>query len=389
MYYHGFGTGGHAFNVDGYNGNDYFHFNWGWSGSYNGYFYLDNLNPGGNNFTEGQGAIIDIYPAANYPYYCNSTDTLTTLNGTIEDGSGPTGQYLGNSHCGWLIAPEDSIMNIKFTFHRFDLENSHDYLTIYDGADTTAPILASFTGSDIPATVTGTTNRMFIRFTSDNSGNAGGWFASFSATKAIFCNGVTTLTAPYGSINDGSGSFNYHDNTLCKYKIIPDSAESITLTFNEFNTFDENDFLMIFNMNNNELLAKLFGPQNPGSMTFNTGKLLIMFRSDLSGNAAGWNLDYSTSMHTGISDLSGGIAPEIFPNPAQQLLNIRFNNVSGKPYTLELFDSRGQSLRQIDPDCRKGRIHEQVDVSGLANGVYILRIQTDTGIINRKVTIRH
>jgi hypothetical protein len=44
IYYHGFGSGGHAFNVDGYQGNDFFHFNWGWSGSYNGYYYLDNLN---------------------------------------------------------------------------------------------------------------------------------------------------------------------------------------------------------------------------------------------------------------------------------------------------------------------------------------------------------
>ena len=121
LYYNGFGSGGHAFNVDGYNGNDYFHFNWGWSGSYNGYFYLDNLNPGGNNFTYGQGAIIDIYPASNYPYYCSSTDTLKAVNGTIEDGSGPVAPYLGNSNCGWLIAPDDSITSIKLNFYRFDL----------------------------------------------------------------------------------------------------------------------------------------------------------------------------------------------------------------------------------------------------------------------------
>ena len=58
MYYDGYGTGGHAFNVDGYQGTNYFHFNWGWSGSFNGYFYLNNLNPGGDNFTNGQGAIV-------------------------------------------------------------------------------------------------------------------------------------------------------------------------------------------------------------------------------------------------------------------------------------------------------------------------------------------
>ena len=40
--------GGHAFVVDGY-ADGYFHINWGWSGQYDGYFLLDNLNP------EGQG----------------------------------------------------------------------------------------------------------------------------------------------------------------------------------------------------------------------------------------------------------------------------------------------------------------------------------------------
>jgi len=41
--------GGHAFVCDGYSSDGYFHFNWGWSGMYDGYFLLTALNP------EGQG----------------------------------------------------------------------------------------------------------------------------------------------------------------------------------------------------------------------------------------------------------------------------------------------------------------------------------------------
>lgn len=59
------GTNGHFFNCDGYQGSDYFHFNWGWSGNNNGYFYLNNLNPGGYYFTDTQGAIFNLYP--NHP----------------------------------------------------------------------------------------------------------------------------------------------------------------------------------------------------------------------------------------------------------------------------------------------------------------------------------
>ncbi len=59
VYYSGSGSGGgHAFVCDGYQGDDYFHFNWGWSGYGDGYFYLNNLNPGGVTIQPGTGSHI-------------------------------------------------------------------------------------------------------------------------------------------------------------------------------------------------------------------------------------------------------------------------------------------------------------------------------------------
>lgn len=54
-------SAGHAFVIDGYS-DDYFHLNWGWSGSYNGNYLINNLSPGGYNFSTWQGAIIQLYP---------------------------------------------------------------------------------------------------------------------------------------------------------------------------------------------------------------------------------------------------------------------------------------------------------------------------------------
>lgn len=70
LYYSGHGSaGGHAFVCDGYEGDGYFHFNWGWAGSSDGYFLLGALNPttlgiggGGGGFNMGQGAIIGLRP---------------------------------------------------------------------------------------------------------------------------------------------------------------------------------------------------------------------------------------------------------------------------------------------------------------------------------------
>jgi PKD repeat protein len=61
-------SGGHAFVLDGYQGasNDYFHFNWGWDGSYNSYNYVTSLIPGNQSwngdFSTAQEAVMGIYP---------------------------------------------------------------------------------------------------------------------------------------------------------------------------------------------------------------------------------------------------------------------------------------------------------------------------------------
>jgi len=54
--------GGHAFVCDGYNASDYFHYNWGWGGTYNGYFQINALNPGTIGFNQNHRAILNIYP---------------------------------------------------------------------------------------------------------------------------------------------------------------------------------------------------------------------------------------------------------------------------------------------------------------------------------------
>ncbi|MBO4738245.1 MAG: C10 family peptidase, partial [Bacteroidales bacterium] len=67
--YAGQGTkGGHAFVCDGYNSNNYFHFNWGWSGKSDGDFLLTALNPGSLGTGGGSGGfnssqkLVTIYP---------------------------------------------------------------------------------------------------------------------------------------------------------------------------------------------------------------------------------------------------------------------------------------------------------------------------------------
>jgi len=69
------GNPGHAFNLDGVMNSSYFHINWGWSGSNNGYYTLDALNAGSTNFNKNQSAIFGIHPLY-YPTDINLSDTI-------------------------------------------------------------------------------------------------------------------------------------------------------------------------------------------------------------------------------------------------------------------------------------------------------------------------
>ena len=67
-------SSGHAFVCDGYDGNGYYHINWGWTGTSDGYFLLTSLTPdvqdiGGSNagYNDGQAVIINAVPRDTNP----------------------------------------------------------------------------------------------------------------------------------------------------------------------------------------------------------------------------------------------------------------------------------------------------------------------------------
>ncbi len=91
--YAGFGTGGgHCFVADGFDNNNFFHFNWGWAGAYNGYFSIDALDPAGvgtgggtGGFNSGEQAVIGIQPPSNTSpaFNLNLYDYVTPSSATI------------------------------------------------------------------------------------------------------------------------------------------------------------------------------------------------------------------------------------------------------------------------------------------------------------------
>jgi Leucine-rich repeat (LRR) protein len=90
--------GGHCFINDGYDNNNLFHFNWGWSGYYNGFYDINNMSPGSDTFNYGQQAVIGIQPK--YNFAANASDSLAL----IAFYNSATGSSWTNNS-GWLKGP--------------------------------------------------------------------------------------------------------------------------------------------------------------------------------------------------------------------------------------------------------------------------------------------
>lgn len=73
------GSGGHAFVCDGYDDNDMFHFNWGWSGSGNNFFVIDELNVSGYAFNSGQAFTANYVPAEVFANTVKSPDAFVAV----------------------------------------------------------------------------------------------------------------------------------------------------------------------------------------------------------------------------------------------------------------------------------------------------------------------
>ncbi len=160
--------GGHSFVCDGYDDSDYFHFNWGWAGSLDGYFLLNNLNTGANtqtgagngDYTNNQAAIFGIQPAT------IGEAAAPTLTANLVQGAG-----IRNVNLTWTAVSDAASYQLY-----------HNCQLIYSGTETT------FTHEHIPYG----TSTYFVR-TVDASGNLS-WPSNY-ATISITFPGPANLAA--------------------------------------------------------------------------------------------------------------------------------------------------------------------------------------------------
>ena len=381
---------GHAFVVDGYDITNYYHFNWGWSGYYNGYFYLDNLNPGTYDFTAGQRAVVNIAPAGSYPSYCNGTQSYTYPSGLFEDGSGPINNYSANADCLWLINP-NNVDKITLKFIKFNTENLNDKLIVYDGADVNAPVLATLSGNSLPSDISSSSGALLVRFITNSTVNDKGWLIEYTSKKSACCSGTVVLDQPLGTFSDGSGSDMYDNNLNCKWHIAPPGTGSITIHFTEFEVEPNYDYVRIVDPTQSPALTlKTYsGFSIPADFTYSGPELLVLFKTGPSVTYQGWTAEYYTSP-SAIQDYNRtDNFISLYPNPATDFVYIDFYcNETNENINIFIYDETGRLINE-NHFVSYGNLNKfKLPVTNLKKGVYFVNIVSNYNSCLNKLIIK-
>lgn len=137
--YSGFnGETGHSFICDGYKADNFFHFNFGWGGLFDGWFQTSAISPNGDDdYSSKQAAIVDIFPDNNGHVILGQMKGTSTF--TVSD---PLEFYNAVGHNKFQDTNYENICNSNFIFKSADAskqlvvdinELEDQKVTIYDG----------------------------------------------------------------------------------------------------------------------------------------------------------------------------------------------------------------------------------------------------------------
>jgi hypothetical protein len=229
---------------------------------------------------------------------------------------------------------------------------------------------------------------LFIEFmTSGNQGS--GWKAHYTSNIVAYCSGLTTLTAPEGTISDGSGGRVYHNNTICKFKIVPEGATAISISFTSLDTEADTDVIKIYDYVSQSLIGTYSGNQLPGEILVPSSKAYILFITNNQIQGEGWEITY-TSSTTGIAETapaSGSLKVWSYPNPANDWLRVELSNSRETSVSLNLLAADGRMVAAPVDYMVSGNRVVMLNTSGIQNGIYFLKYSSPEGSGMRKVIV--
>ena len=418
-------AGGHAWIVDGYttiNNATYFHVNWGWAGSNNGYYKIDNMRTSGyGNFNEeGSNTMMTFLmpDSAAIVKPAESFKRVTAAFGTISDGAGNM-KYAQNSNRRWVISSPNATA-YKLEFSKLKVKNG-DKVIIYNGGTEASGIKqqysgnylmaacsdytnvsgcehGDYTGEPLPSSVTVNADSVLVVFTSTaNSETDYGFVLKYEATSfnksactdKTYTDQCMLLTdKPNNATNDDT----YRASNICEYTLNLKYTDRLVYAFPKFD-LREGDFVDIYYNKSNssssrELLAR-YDINTPPTQTYTadiplfnvsgapTSRIIVRFATDNKLQGTGFELQYY-GIHTGINDFNN-VEVSMYPNPATNYVNVEVTADDAQEFSAKVVNMMGKTVYTDVFGHNGGTELYQIPVNDLAKGVYFLHLNSSNG----------
>ena len=357
LYYSGAddsGAGGHAYVCDGYDENDYFHFNWGWSGRDDAWCPIGALNTTRYAFNDQNSFIGHIIPA-NSSYYMRADSVAefavvenASRNGTLLSWCNPIRDLNGNALVGIdsIVLYRDNQVIASLTEAQVGEFMSYADEELEPGFYKYS--IAVVTAAGISRTVYRTVligDKCEIIFELRDEGGDGWKGAAISVTDE---KGERIAVI---SLEEGS------ENTL----VIPLLSQNLNFLWNHgwYHSYEEYDTdfecsFTIYNGDGDELFV---------SDTLSDG-IFMTYNNDCDEVA--------------VAEVVKEDPVRVYPNPTTGLINV--DNQGAMHITV--MNLLGQKLFDLEASG-----NTMVDLSKYGQGVYMLRIETNHGVTLQKVSV--
>ena len=427
-------AGGHAWIVDGYTtigDATYFHVNWGWAGSSNGYYLINKQATTGYgtfNSNNDNSMMIKLMPDSSLIVKpAESSARVTASFGTISDGAGNM-KYAQNSNRRWVLAcPEATSYELKFSKLKV---KTGDKVIVYNGGTEASGIKQQYSGNylmaacsdytnisdcehgdyqgqDLPAAITVNADSVLVVFTSTaNSETDYGFVLDYTVksynksacTNSSFSDQHLILT---DKPNNATGDDTYRASNVCEYTLNLKYTDQLVYVFNKFD-LKQGDFVDIYNQkspsaNSKELVAHYDMNNRPTSVytydapLFNiagelSSRFIIRFASDNMFQGTGFEFEYY-GIHNGINQFDD-TEINVYPNPATSFVNVEVISDKAQQFNASMVDMMGKTVYvdQINHDGGTGMY--KINVNNLAKGVYFLHLNSENGSTVQKIVVR-
>jgi hypothetical protein len=368
------------------------------------------------------------------PTFIMGNNTTSTCGGTFYDSGGENANYNDNESFTYTFNPGTTGAKIKAVFSAFDVEPEtncgYDWLKVFNGPDNTSPLIGTYCGTSIPGPFESTTGSLTFQFNSDYSENFTGWVADISCaggplnlaanafptnvclgsssqlvaiptggsgnytyqwTPATYLDDPTSRTpvsTPSADIsytvtvNDGTSSLSSGAVSLTVHPLPPTPV--ITLTGSSFNSSSATGNQWYLND------ASIPGAMDPVYTPSASGNYYVVV-SDLVSSCPSLPSNSINFLMTGIDPSGTNGLVSVYPNPFREKITISYILQEAGNVKISLFDAFGKEIRVIQVPERQSSGKHQVEMTAgnLDNGVYIVKIQTLTYTLSKKILLAY